>query len=399
MDLGVCLTPAFGSGAEPVSEYQYYEFQAVDRPLSKQEMTELRKVSTRAKITPNRFVNVYNYGDFGGSSSELMDKYFDAFVYVANWGAHEFMLRLPQTLLDPELVEPYTTSDRLTARTVDDFVVLEFVYFDEGGEGYWITDEEAASWLLALLPIREELARGDLRCLYLGWLSCAPYWLDDDEVEPPVPPGLGKLSPALRTFAEFLWIDEALIEIAAERSMDLDAFEPTQAELQRWIRDLPEDEKDDLLLRVATGDDTRVQAGLLRRFQTSTQTITDPTTGGRTVGELLAAAEQRAELKQRETDEREAREQARQAEEQAKTRAAYLDDLATRQDGAWSQVKSLIEAKRAKEYDEAVQLLKDLHDLAIRNDQAPQFNARLHAIREQHAKKRTLLSRLQKAGL
>ncbi|MDH3316099.1 MAG: hypothetical protein OER43_10075 [Gammaproteobacteria bacterium] len=40
-----------------MSEYQYYEFQAIDRPLTQSQMRELRSVSTRATITPTRFVN------------------------------------------------------------------------------------------------------------------------------------------------------------------------------------------------------------------------------------------------------------------------------------------------------------------------------------------------------
>jgi hypothetical protein len=40
-----------------MSEYQYYEFQALDRPLTQREMRELRKYSTRATITDTRFVN------------------------------------------------------------------------------------------------------------------------------------------------------------------------------------------------------------------------------------------------------------------------------------------------------------------------------------------------------
>ena len=43
-----------------MSEYQYYEFQALDRPLDKDEMRQLRAVSTRASITPTRFVNEYH---------------------------------------------------------------------------------------------------------------------------------------------------------------------------------------------------------------------------------------------------------------------------------------------------------------------------------------------------
>jgi hypothetical protein len=67
-----------------MSEYQYYEFQAIYRPLTQREMAELRALSTRAEITPNRFVNVYHYGDFRGDPRALMEKYFDAFLYVAN---------------------------------------------------------------------------------------------------------------------------------------------------------------------------------------------------------------------------------------------------------------------------------------------------------------------------
>jgi hypothetical protein len=35
-----------------MSEYQYYEFQAVDRSLTDKEMSDLRAFSTRADITP-----------------------------------------------------------------------------------------------------------------------------------------------------------------------------------------------------------------------------------------------------------------------------------------------------------------------------------------------------------
>jgi hypothetical protein len=34
-----------------MSEFQYYEFRAIDRSLSQREMRELRAISTRAEIT------------------------------------------------------------------------------------------------------------------------------------------------------------------------------------------------------------------------------------------------------------------------------------------------------------------------------------------------------------
>lgn len=94
-----------------MSEYQYYEFQAVDRPLSKEQMAELRALSTRATITPTRFQNEYNFGNFRGDPHVLMEQYFDAFVYVANWGTRRLMLRLPTRVLDPEAADRYCAEE------------------------------------------------------------------------------------------------------------------------------------------------------------------------------------------------------------------------------------------------------------------------------------------------
>ena len=64
-----------------MSEYQYYEFQAIDLPLTERQIRELRRYSTRASITSTRFVNHDEWGDFKGDASAWMAKYFDAFLY------------------------------------------------------------------------------------------------------------------------------------------------------------------------------------------------------------------------------------------------------------------------------------------------------------------------------
>ncbi|MCE2983223.1 MAG: hypothetical protein LW832_06620 [Parachlamydia sp.] len=78
-----------------MSEYQYYEFQAIDRCLTEEEMSELRYFSSRADITPYSFVNEYSWGSFKGDEDLWMEKYFDIFLYYANWGTHILKLRLP----------------------------------------------------------------------------------------------------------------------------------------------------------------------------------------------------------------------------------------------------------------------------------------------------------------
>jgi hypothetical protein len=93
-----------------VSEYQYYDFRALDRPLTRDEMATLRSISTRAAITATSFTNHYEWGDLKANPSELLEKYFDAFVYVANWGTRAFYIRLPRGSIDYRLLKAMVRS-------------------------------------------------------------------------------------------------------------------------------------------------------------------------------------------------------------------------------------------------------------------------------------------------
>jgi hypothetical protein len=99
-----------------VSEYQYYDFRAIDRPLTKKEMAALRSISTRAAITTTSFTNQYEWGDLKANPSKLLEKYFDAFVYVANWGTHEFYIRLPQESVDYKLLKAMVPGETVRVR-------------------------------------------------------------------------------------------------------------------------------------------------------------------------------------------------------------------------------------------------------------------------------------------
>ena len=88
-----------------MSEYQYYEFLAVDRPLTEAQRAQLRALSTRAEITATRFTNEYQWGDFKGDPQKMMERYFDAHLYFANWGTRRLMLRVPRTALDTGIAQ------------------------------------------------------------------------------------------------------------------------------------------------------------------------------------------------------------------------------------------------------------------------------------------------------
>ncbi len=56
-----------------MSEYQCYGFLALDRSLTEKQMAELRAISTRAKISPTRFWNEYEWGDLKADPKKLME--------------------------------------------------------------------------------------------------------------------------------------------------------------------------------------------------------------------------------------------------------------------------------------------------------------------------------------
>jgi hypothetical protein len=94
-----------------MSEYQYYEFLALDQPLTEEQRAELRAISTRAEITATRFVNEYQWGDLKGDPRTMVERYFDAFLYLANWGTRRLMFRLPRGVLDSQAAGQYCCTD------------------------------------------------------------------------------------------------------------------------------------------------------------------------------------------------------------------------------------------------------------------------------------------------
>jgi hypothetical protein len=272
-----------------MSEYQYYEFVAIDRPLTQKQQAELRAISTRAQITSSSFVNEYEWGDLKADPRVLMDRYFDAHLYLANWGTRRIALRLPSATLAPEHVIRYCVGEAARSWATRTHVIVDLRNEDDDGDEWC----EPEGQLAAIVPVRAALASGDRRLLYLAWLLCVQSReLDDDELEPPVPPGLAELSGPLQALADFLRLDPNLLAAAADGSRPLTAPEPDAAIVRQWVKALPEADKNELILRVLRGDGALLRSELVRRVHGAARD--DLTDGRRTVGELHAAAEQRA---------------------------------------------------------------------------------------------------------
>jgi len=382
-----------------MSEYQYYEFQAIDRPLTEEQMETLRSYSTRARITCTSFTNEYHWGSFKGNADTWMEKYFDMFFYYANWGTHVLKLRLPVRLLPLQTARDYCVHESAYVSQKGDRLILSFISEDECGED-WMEDDGCVS---SLIPVRAELARGDLRALYMGWLQGVQnHEVADGEIEPAVPPGLGQLSASMECFAKFLRIDQDLFHVAAQASPELKEAQLSRKDVRSWVAGLPAREKDDLLTRFIVDNESTSVAELLHRFlehrNQASQNSKTPSKR-RTVGELLEAAEVRTKERKQAEARKRAEAGARRKRQAAIARAKHLDQLASQQSKLWAKIDNLIATKQPNRYDQAINLLIDLRDLAEREGNDGQFRKKIEAIQDIHARKPSLMKRLSKEGL
>lgn len=287
-----------------MSTYEYYEFLALDRPLTAEEQAELRELSTRAEITATRFTNEYHWGEFKGDPYKMVTRYYDAHLHYADWGTRELLLKLPRKAVDVKAVEPYWADDGVAVTPSSKYVVFGFTYSLEEPPDYeedvWDQYEGGLRFDLAeIAGVREEIARGDLRALYLAWLAAYGRWEieedafpadDEDRLEPPVPPGLKTLSGPQRALADFLKLDQTLLAVAAEASPNR---EPRGTEAADAVAALSEAQKEKLLLRVAAGEGEQVRLELLAKARKTKGEKAKKAHGERTVGEILDAAAER----------------------------------------------------------------------------------------------------------
>ena len=153
--LGRSLDPA----SKSLSEYEYYEFQAIDRPLSPDEVRALRAISSRATITPTRFSNFYNYGSLKANPLDLLARYFDVFVYLANWRYRELAFRFPKALFDAKTAKLYTLPNGLTVRTQGAYNLV-IVSAESPDDETEFEDDEGRGWLSTLAGLRADVAAG-----------------------------------------------------------------------------------------------------------------------------------------------------------------------------------------------------------------------------------------------
>lgn len=381
---------------ERMSEYQYYEFAAIDRPLTRSEMNQLRGKSSRADITPRGLVNHYRWGGLKADPIDWMQRYFDAFVYLADRGSCDLSLRLPKAALDAEELQPFLTS-RFSATCSDTHWILWWT-LSESEDYDRYAEDDGSGWIQQLIPLRDELLRSDIRPLYLGWLAAVDE-CGEDEIEPEVPAGLAELSPAQKAFVAFMEIDPDMLEAASSGSAAPDTITRNDEaqQITNWLETWPVSRMQEVFRRVAQGQGRQAELEVQRSYATWLKAQRPEPSNGprRTVATLRELARSAATARQV----REAEAHAQLVDEVRRQREGELRRIMETPEKYWAAAHTHASRGTASGYDKTVQILKVLaqgHEL-ICNMEA--YERGLQDFRAAHGKRPALLRRLNEFAM
>ncbi len=372
-----------------MSTYQYYEFQALDRPLTEKEQDYIRTLSSRVQLNRTQAIFLYHYGDFRGQPEQVLEKGFDIMLYTANWGSRQLMFRLPKSLINPAELEPYQVPDGIEISTTEQSVIVDINIQDEDLNGW----TEGEGLLPRMLSLRDDLLQGDYRVLYLAWLKAAELCYDfepETSIEPPIPANLHNLSKPLKAFVEFIELNQDLIDAAAQLSPQAETKSDSIKELQKRIPQLSEQERNDFLARLLQGE-VNLNLQLSQRLRSlskkpTPQTVSD--SPGRSLSELLTLSVDAKNLR---------KQKEKQTAKQEKIKK--IQELAPRESYLWEQVFHEIGTKNVKGYDRAIVHLLNLQDIAEYQGKLPEFQARVRKIQQDYSNLRGVMSRLREFKL
>ena len=372
-----------------MSEYQYYEFRTVNRRLTDKERTEINKWSSRSNASATGAAFEYSYGSFPKDEKEVMKTYFDAMIYMANWSTKQLIFKFPRALVNVKEIVEYCVSDEIEIIDAGENFLLNICISEEEG-GEWI---EGEGWLDALLPIYHDIMNGDYRSLYILAIHSGCKQCDYDEEceemeEPPIPQNLGNREGVLSDLIRFFEIDEDLIDIAASNSIVSD--EKIEIDYKGLINHLSDLEKNEFLARLLDNE-THLQIKLKQRldkFASQGQLKDENLNQRRTFGEIRELLNIRKEK---------IKEEKRQIA--AANKLKKLAEIEKSHDQMWMEIHQLVADRKPKSYDEAVDRLCKLKELAIHKKQLPKFKSQVEEVIEKYRSLSGLKSRIMERVL
>lgn len=262
-----------------------------------------------------------------------MRRYFDAFIHIADWGSCHLALRVPLEAFHEDELKPFAVRHALTLDRSGEHWIIHWLLHDSEDYERFGT-EESSGWMQRLAPLRDDLSCGDLRPLYLGWLASTRE-LDDDVLEPEVPPGLADLSRPQQALVEFIEIDPDLLAAAG---------------MDAWLDGWPREEMA-AVLKLITQDRRREAERQVKSRHAAWLKAQRPAPSAsgprRSVGQLRQLAQ-------------EARQRAARDAERRQQREADLRRLMSDADTWWATIDALAQRGSSSSYDQAVRELAAL---------------------------------------
>ena len=374
-----------------MSEYQYYEFVAVDGPISDEGLRYARGCSSRANVSGVRWQNTYTFGDFHGSVDTLL-KYYDVHFYFANWGTVRLGLAFPKGAIAPEVIQSYLRGgerheDTLTVKEIGNRCIVWWERNEEGGWGW----TEGEGLIDQLIGVREELMRGDYRALFLGWLADfdPDEWRDPEDgavVMPPIPAGLDHLSPALAALIKHFPVDREALAVAAGLSQ---ASTSDRIPIAEVLEKLSVSEMRALLARVAEGGGSGVMTELNRLTYPRVQI---PVGQAMRCKDFAAKTIETREVRHKKDAEAAAARRQREAE----LRKQHLASIMQRAGTVWSGLDPLMDQKIASAYDRVAAQLQELRDAYAQAGDIGGFQQKLNGFRLRYSNRPAMLRRIEK---
>ncbi|TAJ14429.1 hypothetical protein DMA11_05290 [Marinilabiliaceae bacterium JC017] len=372
-----------------MSEYQYYEFKAIDKHLSQEDREEIGSWSSRTNPSSTSAAFTYHYSDFPQRALAVVEKYFDAMFYISNWGVVRLIFKFPNHLINMKRLRPYCMNEEIRLHVKTDVTLLDIELNNEDG-GNWI---EGEGWLDSLVTLREDILAGDLRCLYLFSIKNSietalydPDCIDLERIEPPVPANLKALNGALLDFAQLFEINQDILAVAAATSPSRE--EKSDDGYLNCLTHLSDTEKNEWLTRLLKNEPS-LPILLKRRLKEFAGKKKEPVLiKGRTIGQLFRAVQEMKENRRLE-----------EKRKQEEKKLAKLTKTGQQEEVLWTRVDRLISEKKTKSYEEAIEILKDLKELSIHRKQGNDFYSRVELIRKKYSRLSGLQWRIKEAGL
>ncbi len=379
-----------------MSEYQYHHFQKIDRALTPEERDAVESLSSHATVRANSLTVEYHWGDFKHDPVTVTAAYFDAYCYFANWGTKRLLLRLPTGIIDKNTLLPYgeLTTEKypdsgLFFRKVGTNLLLDMYLNEEGGFEEWMDVPPEQ-----LFELRRDILTGDLRPLFLAWLSSkqdefSAYLENEipelplDEAIPPVPAGLKKLPAHQEAFANYFAVPEVLIATASELSQE----RPTAPQVD--AAQLSVAEKDDYLRRLLA-EEPQLHLKLKQRLQELAEAgAAEPESPPPiTVREFFVTAA--ATYREQERKQREARERKRKAD---------LEALGRSEPKVWRDIESLLTSYTTTKYQAAAELLEQLRDYYQAKNNTDQWKEQMQRIEKRYRRRKAFIAVLTRRKL